>query len=642
MNIEEILIWLAVISTFGIIVTASNQIAQLFQKIKLPLITGFIVIGVIAGPFVLKILPKDLVHLDFINDISLGFIAFAAGAEMYLKEIKDRGKPIAIMTTSQIVITFVISFILLYFFIDLMPFAKNFTTKVSVAFVLLTSTIFIAPSLATTIPLIGELRANGPFTKTVLGVTVFKDILLIIIFAITFAVSDMLVSGETLYWYEILVVLLDLILSIGIGIVYAIIYKVVFKIKKPFWVEIILFLVAGWSTFLLSSFVNHISHNFFVFPIHLEAVLIGITASFYLINFSKFRLNVQQLVEKVGPYIYVAFFTLVGAALSLDALAKYWLIALVLFGLRIILLFGSSVIGSLISKDSIKETFLSWTPHIAQAGISLGLITIIAARFDVFGDEFAAILIAVIVINQFIGPPLMKFAITKVGEAHVKSKDYSADYQRDVFMIGLEGKSIVLGKNLKEQNYNVKIITDRTEIDTSSCTELEIIEVSEINLQTLENIGLKAADSVVILRPEVEAYRICELIYENFGTPNVIVRLEKRENIKDFAKLNVIVVEPASAMLNLLEHFVRSPQATSILLGIEKSQNTEDVEVLSHDVHGSALRDLRFPLGILVISITRNGQVMLPHGYTHLRIKDLVTVVGSDDELEKVRTKLQY
>ncbi|MBN2893519.1 MAG: cation:proton antiporter [Bacteroidales bacterium] len=642
MQCSEIIIWVTVVAAFGIIVTASNQLAQVFQKIKLPLITGFIVIGVLAGPYVLKMLPKNLGELDFITDISLGFIAFAAGAEMYLKEIKDRSRHIAIMTTSQIAITFLVSIVLLYFFIDFIPFAENFSQKVTFAFILLTATIFIAPSIATVISMVGELRANGPFTKTAVGVSVFKDILLIILFSITFSVSDMLVSGATLHWYEIFVVLLDLLLSILIGVIYGLIYKIVFKIKKPFQIEILLFLIVGWSTFLLSDLVKYLTNHYLGFSIHLEAILIGITASFYLINYSNFRLNVQRLVEKVGPYIYVAFFTLVGAALSLDALFKYWLIALVFFALRLILIFGSSVVGSLISKDSVKETLLSWTPHIAQAGISLGLITIVVSSFDVFGEEFAAILVAVIVLNQFIGPPLMKFAIMKIGEAHVKSKEYGFDYQRDVFIIGLEGKSIVLGKTLKSQNYEVKIITDRSELDSSDCNELELIEVDEINLETLKQVGLKAADSVVILRDEEEAYRICELIYENFGTPNVIVRLNSREKIMNFKELGAIVVEPASAMLNLLEHFVRSPQATSILLGMDETQNTEDLEVLSKDVHGRALRDLKMPLGILVISITRNGQVMLPHGYTRLRVKDVVTVVGSQDQLEKVRTKLQY
>ncbi len=642
MDWNQILLWGRVVAAFTIIVIASNQLAQMFKKIKLPLITGFIVIGVIAGPYVLKMLPKDLGHLSFINEIALGFIAFAAGAEMYLKEIKSRTKPIIIMTVSQTVITFIITCIVLFLFINNIPFVESFSDKVMWSFILFTATIFIAPSIATTISMTSELRANGPFTKTTIGVSVFKDILLIIIFSVVFSLSDMLVSGAKMHWYEIFVVLFDLLLSIGIGILYGMIYKIVFKIKKAFEIEIILFLLAGWSTFILSHLVKYLSTKYIGFTIHLEAILIGITASFYLVNYSNFRLNVERLVEKVETSVYVAFFTLVGVSLSLSALAKYWLIALAFFALRLVVTFISSAVGSLISKESPKEALVSWMPHIAQAGISLGLITIIAENFSIFGQEFAAILIAVIILNQFIGPPLMKFAINLLGESHAKSNDYQFDYQKDVFIIGLIDKSIFLANLLKEQNYNVKILTTKKEIAENDKNGTDLLQYDEFNLESLTDAGLKTADSIIIIKKEAEAYRLCELIYEHFGTPNVIVKLNKIDDINKFKKLGVIVVEPVSAMVNLLEHFVKSPNATSMLLGMQNTQDTVDIEVLNKDIHGSTLRDLKLPLEILIISITRKGQVMLPHGYSRLRLNDIVTIVGTEEQLEKVVTKLQY
>lgn len=643
MSINEILPMLAIIMAFVIIASASKQLGNLFEKIKLPLITGFIVIGVLAGPYILNMISADSIKkLDFVNQIALGFIGLAAGAEMYLKEIRERSRQIAIMTTTQIVITFLLGVGFLFIFIDLIPFAQNFTQTTTLAFILLAATIFIAPSLATSIPLVNELRAKGPFTKTALGVTVMKDIFLIIIFAVVYAVSDILISGHELNIFEVLIVLLDIFLSLSFGLVYAFLFKFVIKIKKAFWFEAILFLIVGWSTFLFSDLIFFLSDKYLHVHIHLEAILIGITATFYIVNFTGLKANIQKLVEEIGPYIYVTFFTLVGASLFIESLLKYWLIALGLFALRLVLVFLSSFVGSVISKDSWKETFLSWTPHVAQAGISLGLISIVANHFTSFGKDFEAVLVAMIVINQFVGPPLMKFAIVNLGEAHRKSDIYEFDMQRDVFIIGLEGKAIVLARSLKKANLNVIIISDRNELENEACTDIEIRLVKEINFETLSKNGFSHADSVVILKEENEAFRISELIYENFGTPNIIVRLENRNRIKDFEELGVIIVEPASAMINLLEHFVRSPQATSILLGREKSQITEDVEVIAKDVHGIALRDLKLPLGILVLSLTRNKQLMLPHGYTRLRIGDIVTVVGSQEQIDIVRTKLQF
>ena len=66
---------------FLIVSVAASRLSLYFLKVKLPIITGLLVIGIIAGPFVLKLIPgESLSQLNFINDISLSFIAFAAGA----------------------------------------------------------------------------------------------------------------------------------------------------------------------------------------------------------------------------------------------------------------------------------------------------------------------------------------------------------------------------------------------------------------------------------------------------------------------------------------------------------------------------------------------------------------------------------
>ncbi len=639
---NEITAIVSVIVAFGIIVTASGHLAKIFQKIHLPLITGFIIIGILAGPYLLKMLPGNLNRLEFINDISLAFIAFASGTEIYLKEIRDKVKDISTMTAVQLIVIFTLSFIIVYIFSDYIPFTANAGKNTKIAVSLLISTIFIASSPASAIAVINELRAKGRFTKIALGVTVIKDIFVIILFAGTFAVAEVLISGNNFNFSEILVVFADLFFSILIGLVYGKMLELNFKIKKNEYLDIAVVLLLGWSMFILSGFITNITGSFLTIPIHLEALLIGIVASFYITNYTEYRINLEKLTNRFGHYIYAAFFTLIGATLSLDILIKYWAVALFLFGIRLFSVFIASFTGSLILKESVKEKFMSWMPYVTQAGISLGLITIISAHFVGFGIEFEAVMIAVIVINQFIGPPLMKFSIMKSGEAHIKSKDYKFDFHKDVFIIGLGGKAVLLAKTLKREGYSVKIISDRKDVDASFCTEVELNLVEEINYEVLKKYGFESADSVVIIRNEDVAFEISEMIYEKFGTPNVIVVLETRGNIKRFKELGVIVVAPTAALIALLEHFVRSPHATSILLGMQENQETEEIEVLADDVHGMYLKDLRFPVGVLVISITRKNQVMLPGGYTRIRKHDMVAVVGSQEQIDSVRTKLQF
>ena len=111
---DTLLSYIPIIVIFAIISIASNQIAKIFQRIKFPLITGFIIVGIICGPFILGLIEKQqLSNLQFINEIALAFIAFSAGAELYLKELRSRLKSIRWMTFGQLGFTFILSSVIL-------------------------------------------------------------------------------------------------------------------------------------------------------------------------------------------------------------------------------------------------------------------------------------------------------------------------------------------------------------------------------------------------------------------------------------------------------------------------------------------------------------------------------------------------
>ncbi|MGM0475431.1 MAG: TrkA C-terminal domain-containing protein, partial [Bacteroidota bacterium] len=118
-------------------------------------------------------------------------------------------------------------------------------------------------------------------------------------------------------------------------------------------------------------------------------------------------------------------------------------------------------------------------------------------------------------------------------------------------------------------------------------------------------------------------------------------RLNEREYYKKFHKLGVMVIDPSTAMVSLLEHFIRAPIATSLLLGMAETQDSIDVEVRNSNYHGLTLRDLRLPTDVIILSVTRGGNPIISHGYTRLRLGDIVTLVGSSESLDKVRLDLQ-
>ncbi len=75
-------------------------------------------------------------------------------------------------------------------------------------------------------------------------------------------------------------------------------------------------------------------------------------------------------------------------------------------------------------------------PYVTQAGVGLGLAIEVSSEFPLWGGEFATIVIAVIVLNQFAGPPLFKWALNKVGESHKRANIPGFDGIKDAIEEG--------------------------------------------------------------------------------------------------------------------------------------------------------------------------------------------------------------
>ncbi|HKK11530.1 MAG TPA: TrkA C-terminal domain-containing protein, partial [Flavobacteriaceae bacterium] len=298
------------------------------------------------------------------------------------------------------------------------------------------------------------------------------------------------------------------------------------------------------------------------------------------------------------------------------------------------------IFGVVAARDNKKYTLISWMPYVTQAGVALGLTTLIANAFPSWGSEFETIIIAIIVINQLIGPPLFKLSINMVGESHLKHKTPEFDGVKDIVIFGLENQSVALATALKQHGWTPKIVC-MSEDYSSSNDAFEIVTVTDISLKSFEDLRLEKADVIVCLLTDAENYKISELIYENFGTKDIIARYNgSRIFLDKLNALGVRIIDPSLAMVNLLDHFVRSPNAASILLG-DSTQDTVDVEVRNKDIHGMTLRDLRFPSDVIVLSVMRKGRIVISHGFTRLRLGDIVTLVGTKKSVDNVRFKLE-
>jgi len=632
---------LVLIGGFIIVAIASNQIAKFFYLIRLPYITGTLIIGIISGPYILGLIPvQSKVELHFINEIALAFIAFAASGELYLKELRSRAKSIKWMTLSQLIITFLLTGITVFYIADYIPFMQSLNIPTKIAIALLTGTIFVARSPASAIAVINELRARGPLTQTTLGVTVLIDFLVIILFSLTFSISIALVHNQSFDLVFIFVLLGELVASFAIGYALFWVLRLILKLRMHKYIKTTLILASGYSIYVLNDLIRDYSEQNFGKEFIIEPLLICIVGSFIITNYSRYRNEFMRIIHDTANPVYLVFFTLVGASISLDILANVWPLALALFALRVITMAIGSVIGGKLAGDPPLFNRIGWMPYITQAGVGLGLTTVVAQNFPEWGNSFATLIIAVIVISQIIGPPLFKWALLIVKEGHPRGSG-SFEGVKDVIIFGLESQSIALARQLQEHGWIVKIATRMKDVNMEDYKGLDVRQIEDLSLETLEELDAGRVEAIVTMLQDDENLAICEMAYENFGTKDLIVRLNHRNNMEKFHSLGCLIVDPHTAMVSLMDHLVRSPQAASLLLGMEKDQDTMDLEVLNPNLHGIPLRDLRLPSDIIILSVKRHDQMIISHGYTRLRIGDTVTMVGSVESLDNVSLRFE-
>ena len=161
------------IIVFFILALASKQIGAFFSRLKLPLITGYLLAGIAVGPYVLKIVALDeIAKLRFVDEMALAYIAFAAGSELVVRQIRSRLKVIRYTTIALVASAFIIGSISFFLLSGSIPFAQAMPAAHRAAVAILAGAILVARSPSSAIAVVNELRAKGPFTKTALGVTV--------------------------------------------------------------------------------------------------------------------------------------------------------------------------------------------------------------------------------------------------------------------------------------------------------------------------------------------------------------------------------------------------------------------------------------------------------------------------------------
>ena len=361
-----------------------------------------------------------------------------------------------------------------------------------------------------------------------------------------------LVEGEAFSLGFVGVLVLDIFIALAAGYLLGLIFSGFLATNLPDVAKIGLLLLSGLLVFEAGYRVPEWSAAILPFKIKIEPLLISMMAGFTMTNFTRYRHEFEHLLSDISPYVYVAFFALTGVALKLDVLVATIGIAAVLFAVRVFSIFVGTFAGGTLAGEPVQFRRWAWMGLITQAGIALGLAREAAAAFpDTLGNEFATLLISVVVLNEIFGPLLLKIVLRRVGEAHERGSS-EGDTVRDVLILGIEPQSIALARQLVQQNWKV-ILADTDPSHVQHVEHEKVIDecrIEQIDINDLSSVLSENIDALVAMLPDDrENLQACETAYEQFGLQNMVVRLQNMNLHEEFEELGVRVVDPGSAIV---------------------------------------------------------------------------------------------
>jgi len=377
----------------GIALMIAFVLGEMLAAYGLPRISSYLILGIIVGPYALEFFSESAVKsLQIVDSIALSSIAFVAGGDI---NFRKGGIPFS-KVLLFVGVQFFAGLVLAYLIIRGLGLFLEFEYFAIPAFIVFLALILNAVSPATTVAIIKESKAKGKLTKYTLSAAVVKDFIIIVFFSmlLSFFAKD---TNTT----SVAKVIIEELMSGAAGVVTGIVVYLYIKYVKIN-VGVLLFLVIILATWVCKE-------------LHLNNLMLFIVAGVYLNNFTTFGRQVVDSIDSNFGIILLVFFFSAGMVIDLNALYDMMMIAVLIVLIRVIILYFSSYLAANTIREDGKIRHWSFMGFVGQAGVSIGFAKIIASIFP-FGEVFQTLVLAVVGINQVIGPVMFRFALKKCKE----------------------------------------------------------------------------------------------------------------------------------------------------------------------------------------------------------------------------------
>jgi len=403
---------------------AGLMMTRVVKPLKLPAVTAYLVAGVIIGPYCLGMLNieglgfvshENVERFSLINNVALGFIAFAIGNEFRLSQLKETGRQATVVGIVQALVATIfvdLALIGLHFVLgDVMPISSAITL----------GAIATATAPAATLMVVRQYKAKGKLTDILLPVVALDDAVGLVVFAISFGVAQALEHGSVDIASIMLEPLIEIVLSLVLGAVMGVILTQLEKLFNSNGNRLTITIAFVFLTVALSMMQFEIGGVHIGFSSLLVCMMLGTI----FCNLCPVSFDLMERADKWTAPLNALFFVISGAELELNVFSKG---SVILIGV-VYILFRS--IGKYVGAYwSCKATncdenitkYLGIT-LLPQAGVALGMCVTVSAKMGENGSLIRNIVLFAVLIYELFGPMLTKNALTKAGDITPKTEE---------------------------------------------------------------------------------------------------------------------------------------------------------------------------------------------------------------------------
>ncbi len=390
-----------ILLTFAFILILGLASTRLMKLLNLPNVTGYLIVGLLVGPFCLKVINEENIGgLKVITNAALGFIAFSIGGEFKLSSIKRLGKSIITITLFQAFVTSGLTFLVLW------------AVGIPMPITLCLCAIASATAPAATLMVVRQYKARGPVTDTLLPVVALDDAVGLMIFSLCFSLAKVIETGGELTIVNVLLMpILEIILSLAFGALIGLILSLIMKVFKSR-ANRLIGMIAG--VFLGIALCE-------VMPLELSSLLVCMMIGAVFTNMRPDSITILDGQERWTPPLFMLFFIISGAELDLTVLPTVGLIGIAYLVSRSIgKILGAAVGAKSVKADSNIVKYLGLT-LLPQAGVAIGMAQMVSMSLGgVVAEKVTAVVLCATLIYELVGPVITKIALTKAGEIEKK------------------------------------------------------------------------------------------------------------------------------------------------------------------------------------------------------------------------------